>query len=269
MAPLTQKRLVELFAPAPPDIDLLALDVQRIPQHIAVIMDGNGRWAELRGLPRAAGHKAGVKGVRALLRTSKDLGIRYVTIYSFSTENWSRPVDEVQTLMNLFAKTLAAELDELNEENVCIRTIGDLGKLPKKTRESFKQAVVQTAKNTRMTLVVAVNYGSRTEIIDAARSLAHDAASHALDAAAIDGIDEAMFADRLETAGIPDPDLLIRTSGEYRISNFLLYQMAYSEWYVTDTLWPDFDSYELLRALLNYQQRHRRFGGVNDRSPEV
>ena len=259
---LTSKRLEDLFAPAPPDIDLAALDVQRVPAHIAVIMDGNGRWAELRGLTRAAGHKAGIEGVRSLIRASNDLGVRYLTIYSFSTENWSRPLQEVEMLMSLFAQTMAAELDGMHKENVRIRTIGDLDRLPKKTRETFEAAARKTAANTGMTLVIAVNYGSRTEIVKAIRAVARDAAAGLLDSSAIEALDEAAFAKRLDTAGIPDPDLLIRTSGEYRVSNFLLYQIAYSELYVTETLWPDFDRYELIRAILDYQRRNRRFGNV-------
>ncbi|MDR2714988.1 MAG: isoprenyl transferase [Coriobacteriales bacterium] len=259
---LSHERLNEIFTSVPSDVDLTALDAALIPQHIAVIMDGNGRWAKDRGLPRAAGHKAGIEGVRELIRTSNDVGVRYLTIYSFSTENWSRPLQEVKALMTLFAKTMAAELEGMHEENVRIRTIGDLSELPAKTRETFERAQKQTANNTGMTLIIAVNYGSRVEIVEAARSLAHEALAGNLDEAALAAFDEEAFAERLDTAGIPDPDLLIRTSGEYRISNFLLYQIAYSELYVTETLWPDFDRYELLCALLSYQQRNRRFGGV-------
>jgi len=262
MPSLTFDKLVALFSSTPNDIDLKAFDLERIPQHIAVIMDGNGRWAEARGQIRAAGHKAGIDAVRSLIRTSNDLGVRYLTIYSFSTENWSRPYQEVKTLMHLFAKTMAAELDGLDEENVRIRTIGDTSALPEKTRSTFSRAVEKTATNTGMTLIIAVNYGSRVEILNAVRSIAQDAAAGALNTADIDSLDETAFALRLDTKGIPDPDLLIRTSGEYRISNFLLYQIAYSELYITETLWPDFDSYELLRAIMAYQQRNRRFGGV-------
>ena len=211
---------------------------------------------------RAAGHKAGIEGVRALLRTSKDLGIRYITMYSFSTENWSRPYQEVELLMNLFAKTLAIEIDGLHKENVRVRTIGDISALPDETREAFERATARTAGNTDMTLIVALNYGARAEILKAVRAVAHDVASGVLDTAAIDALDESVFSSYLDTAGIPDPDLIIRTSGEYRLSNFLLYQIAYSEFYITDTLWPDFDRYELLRAILAYQGRSRRFGGV-------
>ncbi|HBT95871.1 MAG TPA: di-trans,poly-cis-decaprenylcistransferase [Coriobacteriia bacterium] len=225
-------------------------------------MDGNGRWAERHGKNRALGHKAGIKGVRELIRTANDIGVRYLTIYSFSTENWSRPATEVKTLMALFAKTLSTELDALHEEQVRIRTIGDLGPLPKATREVFEAAAERTAANPGMTLIIAVNYGSRTEIVDAAKLLARRALDGELDARQIDALSPADFSALLTTKDFPDPDLLIRTSGEYRISNFLLFQIAYSEIYITQALWPDFDKYELLRAMLSYQGRQRRYGGV-------
>jgi undecaprenyl diphosphate synthase len=255
-------RLHELFDPVPSDIDLAALDPTRIPAHIAAIMDGNGRWAEQRGKGRAAGHRAGIEGVRALIRTANDLGVRYLTIYSFSTENWARPAVEIKTLMTLFASTMAAELEGLHAEQVRIRTIGDLSPLPAKTRAVFEDAVRRTCHNAGMTLVIAVNYGSQLEIVRAAQTIARKALAGALDGAAIDALDPAAFSAFLETAGIPDPDLLIRTSGEYRLSNFLLFQSAYSELYVTPTLWPDFDRHELLRAIYAFQGRRRRFGGV-------
>jgi undecaprenyl diphosphate synthase len=225
-------------------------------------MDGNGRWAEQRGKSRASGHKAGIEGVRALIRTANDLGIRYLTIYSFSTENWARPAVEVKTLMMLFANTMVAELDSLDAEDVRIRIIGDLTPLPAKTRKAFEDAVQSTKTNTGMTLVIAVNYGSRTEIVAAAQKIASEALAGKLDEAAIAALDPPAFAARLDTADIPDPDLLIRTSGEHRLSNFLLFQIAYSELYLTSVLWPDFDAHELLRAVLTFQSRKRRFGGV-------
>jgi undecaprenyl diphosphate synthase len=258
----TPQQLKRIFDSPPSDVDFAAFDPERIPAHIAVIMDGNGRWAERRGKNRAQGHKAGIEGVRALIRTSNDLGVRYLTIYSFSTENWTRPAVEVKTLMTLFANTMAAELEGMHEENVRIRTIGDLSPLPEKTRATFENAAARTADNTGMTLIIAVNYGSRLEILSAAQSIAHKALTGGLDAADIDGLTVEEFGDYLDTAGIPDPDLLIRTSGEFRLSNFLLYQIAYSELYITATLWPDFDKYELLRAVLAFQKRKRRFGGV-------
>jgi undecaprenyl diphosphate synthase len=256
------KPIDQIFLDAPGDINLSSLDTNRIPEHVAVIMDGNGRWAEQRGKQRAAGHKAGIKGVRELIRTSNDMGVRYLTIYSFSTENWSRPLQEIKTLMNLFAKTMAAEIEGMHQEHVRIKIIGDLSALPQKTKNTFADAVAKTAGNQGMTLIIAVNYGSRLEIVNAARTIAKAAASGQLSQTDIDNFDENSFSSYLQTADIPDPDLLIRTSGEYRISNFLLYQIAYSELYVTDTLWPDFDRFELLRAVLEFQKRGRRYGGV-------
>jgi len=254
--------IFKLFDPVPLDIDLSAFDTRRIPEHIAVIMDGNGRWALQQGKNRASGHRAGIKGVRALIQTSNDLGIRYLTIFSFSTENWLRPRKEVEKLMTLFANTMAEELDGLHREQVRIKTIGDLTFLPDKTRKVFERASEFTQNNKGMTLVIAVNYGSRLEIVSAAKKLARRALDGQLDEAAIDELNPESFSEYLETAGFPDPDLLIRTSGEYRLSNFLLYQIAYSELYITPVLWPDFDKYELLRAILTFQARQRRFGGV-------
>jgi undecaprenyl diphosphate synthase len=254
-------RLHELFDPVPDDIDLAALDPARIPTHIAFILDANGRWAAQRGKSRAAGHRAGIEGVRSLIRTANDLGVRYLTIYSFSTENWSRPAIEVRTLMTLFAETMAAEIEGLHAEQVRVRTIGDLSPLPAKTRATFLRAIERTERNAGMTLVIAVNYGSRAEIVRAAQVLAARAAAGWQVPEDLEGF-EAAFSEQLDTAGIPDPDLLIRTSGEYRLSNFLLFQIAYSELYVTSTLWPDFDRYELLRAIRAFQERKRRFGGV-------
>ncbi|MDR0350249.1 MAG: isoprenyl transferase [Coriobacteriales bacterium] len=258
----TKEQLYRIFEPLPDDIDLSAFDLERIPTHIAVIMDGNGRWAEQRGKSRTAGHKAGIKGVRALINTANDLGVRYLTIYSFSTENWARPADEVKMLMNLFANTMAAELDPLHAEQVRIRIIGDLSTLPAKTRTTFEDAVERTKANKGMTLIIAVNYGSRHEITTAAQKIARAALAGELNVKAIDALSPEDFATYLDTADIPDPDLLIRTSGEHRLSNFLLFQVAYSELYLTPVLWPDFDAHELLRAILAFQERKRRFGGV-------
>jgi undecaprenyl diphosphate synthase len=251
-----------LLGQVPAGFDATGFDAARVPAHIAVIMDGNGRWAKQRGLPRAAGHKAGIEGVRALIQTADDLGVRYLTIYSFSTENWSRPYQEVKTLMSLFARTMLSEIDAMHAKGVRVRTIGDLNKLPADTRDTFLGAVEQTAANTGMTLTVAVNYGSRSEIVQAAQAIAKLAASggYSQEELESEAFMEDAFAKQLNTAGMPDPDLLIRTSGEYRLSNFLLYQIAYSELYVTDTLWPDFDAAELLRAIIAYQGRERRFG---------
>lgn len=253
------KAFHEIFPDPPADLDISAFNSAHVPRHIAAIMDGNGRWAKQRGLSRAAGHKAGVEGVREVIRASNDMGVSYLTIYSFSTENWNRPLSEVRMLMTLFAETMAAELSSLEEEHVRIKLIGRIDDLPTKTRETFERAIERTADNDGMTLIMAVNYGARQEIADAIRSIASEVAAGVL---IPESIDESTVESHLDTAAFPDPDLLIRTSGEYRLSNFLLYQIAYSEFYITDVLWPDFDRYELLRAVLNYQVRERRFGGI-------
>ena len=249
----------EIFPDPPEGLDPSALELSRVPSHVAVIMDGNGRWAQARGLTRGEGHKAGVRAVRELITTANDIGVRYLTIYSFSTENWKRPASEVTGLMELFASVMADELDGLDAEHVRIRLLGDVTELPLATRTIFQTAERRTAANDGMTLAIAVNYGARSEIVSAARSLAEDAVTGSLEPA---DIDEDAFAGRLFTAGMPEVDLLVRTSGEMRLSNFLLWQLAYSELYVTDVLWPDFDRYEFLRALLAYQSRERRFGTV-------
>lgn len=257
-----RKPLSEVFAQPPEGLDPSQIDTACIPTHVAVIMDGNGRWAVEHGKKRAAGHKAGIMGVRELIRTSSDIGVDYLTIYSFSTENWSRPYAEVKGLMDLFASTMAAELEGMHEEAVRIKVIGDMQPLPKKTRETFEGAIRRTEANAGMTLVIAVNYGSRVEIVQAAQTLAKKALQGQITAEQIEALDEEVFASYLQTHDIPDPDLLIRTSGEFRLSNFLLYQIAYSELYITPVLWPDFDRYELCRAVLAYQCRERRFGAV-------
>ena len=257
-----RKSLAKVFADPPASVDPLLLDATRIPGHIAVIMDGNGRWAEQHGKPRAAGHKAGIAGVRELIRTCSDVGVDFLTIYSFSTENWSRPRAEVRGLMDLFAKTMAAELDGMHAEGVRIKVIGDMSMLPRKTRETFAGAVEQTRANDGMTLVIAVNYGSRLEIVEAAQAIARQLQAGELSNEQLEALDEQGFAAYLQTSDIPDPDLLIRTSDEFRLSNFLLYQIAYSELYISPVLWPDFDRFELLRALLEFQQRNRRFGSI-------
>ena len=254
------EQLSEIFPDLPSDIDLAVFQLDAVPSHLAVIMDGNGRWAKQRGLGRAQGHSAGIKAVRELIRTANDLGIGYLTIYSFSTENWARPKTEVQALMRLFARTLAVELEPLHEEGVRIQTIGDLSTLPTATRQVFDQAQAKTVMNTGMTLIIAVNYGGRQEILAAAQSMARAALAGQISPTEIEDLTTEGFANWLATASIPDPDLLIRTSGEFRISNFLLYQLAYSEFYISQVLWPDFDRYELLRALIAYQNRQRRFG---------
>ena len=256
------KPLDYIFPSPPADLDPTKLDPARIPQHIAVIMDGNGRWAKKRALNRLRGHKAGIEAVRETIRCASDVGVRYLTIYSFSTENWKRPQDEVVGLMDLFAKTMLAEVDGLDEENVRVRTIGDLSALPQETREAFDKAWEQTRDNTGMTLLVAVNYGAREEIMRAAKACMRYAVVESEERGELPELTEEIFERGLYTADVPDPDLVIRTSGEMRISNVLLWQIAYSEFYCTDVLWPDFNRYDLLRALLDFQGRDRRFGAV-------
>ena len=237
---------------------LSRLDRGRVPAHVAIIMDGNGRWAAGRGLPRVAGHRAGAKAIEEAIASAIECGVRYLTIYSFSTENWRRPQDEVSALMGLFVEVLKGKMSDLMDQRVRVRVIGRLGEMPPATARAFREAMVQTESNDVLDLVVALNYGARTEIVDAARALASMSASGKLDPAAID---EAVLSAHLYTAGLPDPDLLIRTSGEFRVSNFLLWQIAYAELYVTETLWPDFGRDDLLEAVVDYQARERRFGG--------
>lgn len=251
-----------IFPNPPAELDPAALDPDRVPEHVAVIMDGNGRWAKKRAMNRLKGHKAGIEAVRETIRCASDVGVRYLSIYSFSTENWKRPQEEVVGLMDLFAKTMLAEVDGLHEENVRVRTIGDASMLPQATRDAFDEAWEKTKGNTGMTLLVAVNYGSRQEIVEAANAAMRAALARAQETGCAPKLTEEDIEAGLDTAGIPDPDLLIRTSGELRVSNFLLWQIAYAEFYCTDVLWPDFDRYEFLRALLDFQSRDRRFGAV-------
>lgn len=256
-------RPLDYIFPDPPEgLDPRALDVAAIPESVAIIMDGNGRWAKKRALNRLKGHKAGIEAVRETIRCASDLGVKYLTIYSFSTENWKRPTDEVVGLMDLFAKTMLAEVDGLHEEHVRVRTIGDLSALPQETRDAFDAAWEKTRDNDGMTLVVAVNYGGRQEILRAAQGCMREALLKAEETGEVLEITEDLFERGLYTYGMPDPDVVIRTSGEMRVSNFLLWQIAYSEFVVTDVLWPDFDRYAFLRCLLDYQGRDRRFGGV-------
>lgn len=253
------EKLSEYYADHPADLSLDDLDLTRVPRHVSIIMDGNGRWATARGLDRSRGHVAGVDALREAVTTSVRLGVDVFSVYAFSTENWSRPQREVDLLMHLFATTLVKELPLFHQENVRLLFLGDLNALPENTRKVFQQGLDETAENTGMVFALAVNYGARAEIARAARLLAADVAAGAI---APDDIDEAAVAGKLYTAGLPDPDLLIRTSGELRLSNYLLWQIAYSEFYVTDTLWPDFDRWDYLRAVVSYQGRSRRFGGV-------
>jgi undecaprenyl diphosphate synthase len=237
---------------------LAQFDPATTPRHVAIIMDGNGRWAKKRALPHVAGHSAGAKALRECITASIELGIRYLTIYSFSSENWTRPAEEVSGLMSLFADVLEREMANLQSMGVRMTVIGDMDALPERTRQAFERVSASTADNDVLTLVVALNYGGRAEIARAARQLAQEAADGTLDPASVD---ESLLESRLYTAEIPDPDLLIRTSGEMRVSNFLLWQIAYSELWVTSTLWPDFGRTDLLRAVIDYEKRDRRFGG--------
>jgi undecaprenyl diphosphate synthase len=233
------------------------LDRDRLPNHVAVIMDGNGRWAKKRGLPRIMGHRRGVDTLKSLVRCCDDWGVKALTAYAFSTENWGRPIDEVDFLMTLFERVLRQELAELMRENVRIRFVGNLGALPASLQDEIDRAMADTQNNSGICFTVATNYGGRHEILQACRSIAAKVQAGQLE---LDDIDEGVFERHLYTQGLEDPDLLIRTSGEMRISNFLLWQLAYSEMYVTNTLWPDFDRTEFHQALCSYQSRHRRFG---------
>jgi undecaprenyl diphosphate synthase len=235
---------------------LQQINSSTLPAHIAVIMDGNGRWAKKRGLPRVAGHRSGVNAVREIVEASAELGISVLTLYAFSVENWKRPPAEVRTLMTLLKEYLHREVDNLDRNNIRFRTIGRTDGLDASVRFEINKAVTQTQANTGMIFVVALNYGGRAEIIDTVNQLL--ATRHPGQGP----ITEAEFGRALYTSGLPDPDLLIRTSGEMRVSNFLLWQIAYSEMYVTDTLWPDFSRKDLYEAILSFQKRERRFGGL-------
>jgi undecaprenyl diphosphate synthase len=260
MALRTRSELRQADRPALTDDELLALVRGRpVPEHVAVIMDGNGRWATGRGLPRVAGHRQGVKAVRSIVRSAGEIGLRYLTLYAFSTENWSRPEDEVSTLMKLLEESIARELPELMERNVRLSVIGRPNGVPAGLRRGIQRVVDATSGNTGLNLIMAFNYGGRDELVDAFRTLAQRVAAGELSAAAIT---ESDVSGALYTAGIPDPDLLIRTSGELRVSNFLLWQIAYTELWVTPTLWPDFCPADLYRAVADFQGRTRRFGGV-------
>lgn len=259
------KKLAEYFVDAPEGVDFSQLDMGRIPQHISCIMDGNGRWATARGLNRGEGHKAGIVSLREIITACVRLGVDVLSAYAFSTENWKRPAQEVNLLMHLFAKTFVEELPLLERENVRVVFLGDISALPKKTREVFERGLESCSSHTGMVLALAVNYGARAEITRAVRELAVEAAEGRIDPSSID---DDMVASRLYTAGLPDPELVIRTSGEMRLSNYLLWQVAYSEFYLTDTLWPDFDKWGLVQAILSYQHRDRRFGGLTQTDKE-
>ena len=238
-----------------------SIDLNKLPQHLAIIMDGNGRWAKERGKNRLFGHSNGVKAVRETSEGCAELGIKYLTLYAFSTENWNRPMLEVTGLMNLLLKTIMAEVKTLQDNNIRLRTIGDIDALPGNTARELRVAMEQTAGNTRMDLILALNYSGKADLVRAMQHIAQDVKAGKLDPAAIN---EKMVNDQLFTAGIPDPELMIRTSGEQRISNFLLWQLAYTEFYFTEKFWPDFDREELYSAILTYQARERRFGKTTE-----
>lgn len=230
------------------------LNLNNIPKHIGIIMDGNGRWAKKRGLPRSMGHKAGVEAIREIVKECSRLGVKYLTIYAFSTENWKRPDDEVSTLMTLLAEYLKNEFEELNKNNVIINHIGSISKLPKVCQDELIDAYEKTRNNTGLTLNLALNYGGRQEILDAVKKIASENIAGK--------ITEDNFNDYLYTKGMPYPDLIIRTSGEMRLSNFLIWQSAYSEFWASDIYWPDFKKENLRKAIYDYQKRDRRYGGI-------
>jgi undecaprenyl diphosphate synthase len=237
------------------------LDMDHLPAHVAIIMDGNGRWARERGEDRLYGHYHGVESVRDIVEGCAELGIRYLTLYAFSTENWDRPQYEVSGLMELLVQTIRKEVDELNKNRIKLHVIGDLTKLPDYARKELMEALQLTRNNDGLNLVMALSYSSRWEIIEAVKQIAHDVKDGKLDETQIS---HSKFSQYLATAEIPDPELMIRTSGEYRISNFLLYQLAYTELYFSQVLWPDFRKENLYEALLDYQGRERRFGKTGD-----
>jgi undecaprenyl diphosphate synthase len=235
--------------------------LEKLPRHIAIIMDGNGRWAKQRGLPRIAGHREGVKSVRDVVEACGEFGIEVLTLYTFSTENWRRPKEEVSALMRLLLRTLRKEIDELIQNNVRLTAVGDISSLPENAKKGIIEGIEQTKQNTGLVLNLALNYGGREEIVSAVRKIAAEVQQEKLRP---ESIDIEMIHRYLYTSDLPDPDLLIRTSGEVRISNFLLWQLAYTEIYITDVLWPDFRREDLLRAIEDYQRRERRFGKVSE-----
>lgn len=237
------------------------VDTNKLPKHVAVIMDGNGRWAKEKNQPRVFGHRNGVKAVRETAEAAAEIGIEYLTFYAFSTENWRRPKLEVDALMHLLVETLAKEIKTLNKNNIKLQAIGNLGELPERTHKALKEGIAATAGNTRMTMILALNYSSKSEITYAAKTLAAKVADGTL---SLHDIDEQCIADSLYTAGVPDPELLIRTSGELRLSNFLLWQLAYAELIFLPVFWPDFNKDQFFQALVEYQKRERRFGKTSE-----
>ncbi len=235
------------------------IDKQKVPEHVAIIMDGNGRWATNKGLPRTYGHKRGVDVLKEILKASKKLGCKVLTVYAFSTENWTRPTKEVDFLINLFCEVLRNEIEEIHEESTKIKFVGDLNPFPETLKKIISSSESLTKNNNKFLLNICANYGGRQEIVKVARELAIKSSSGEIKPTEIN---EDLFNSELLTRGTKDPDLLIRTSGEKRISNFLLWQLAYSEIYISDVMWPDFNEFEFLKAILDYQSRNRRFGGI-------
>ena len=237
------------------------IDINRLPEHIAIIMDGNGRWAKNQGKFRVFGHESGVLSVKDIVEGCVEIGIKYLTVYAFSTENWNRPIEEVNALMELLISTINQEAETLNKNNIRLNAIGDLKSLPQKCIDDLAAAMEKTKHNTKCTLTLALSYSAKWELVEAARKLAAKVQNGDI---TVDQIDEQSFAAELTTANIPDPELMIRTSGEHRISNYLLWQMAYTELYFTETLWPDFRREHLYEAIVDYQKRERRFGKISE-----
>lgn len=240
---------------------LESIDHTNLPKHLAIIMDGNGRWAKQQGFLRAFGHENGTKSVKEIIKTSAKLGIEYLTLYAFSTENWNRPKLEVQALMKILINSLKKELTTLQENNIRLNAIGNLDKLPKTAQKELLDVIEKTKNNTRLTLTLALSYGSREELVNAVRIISDKVKNNII---SIDAIDDSIINEHLYTQNLPDVDLLIRTSGEHRISNFLLWQIAYAELYFTNVLWPDFKDQDLYEAIISYQKRERRFGKTSE-----
>jgi undecaprenyl diphosphate synthase len=255
-------RYFSKFAPYLKKMDFKQLiDPENIPQHVAIIMDGNGRWAQNQGEHRVFGHTQGVESVRETLTAAAEANVKYLTLYAFSTENWNRPQEEVDALMDLLVKTISAELDSLNENGVRLTAIGDIDSLPEGCKKALFDCIENTKNNTKVTLILALSYSSKWELTNAVKRIVSDVQNNKL---TTDAINQSTIDGYLTTTGIPDPELLIRTSGECRISNFLLWQLAYTELYFTETLWPDFKKEHFYEAIYNYQQRERRFGKTSE-----
>ncbi len=237
------------------------INLDKLPAHVAIIMDGNGRWAKLQGAARIFGHQNGVKSVKDTVEAAAELGIKYLTLYAFSTENWNRPGDEVSALMELLVKTIHAETPTLNKNNIRLLTIGDTNSLPEKCVKQLNEAMAETAQNTGLSLVLALSYSAKWEIVNAVKQIAEEAKNGKINP---QDITETLFESKLSTKNIPNPELMVRTSGEHRISNFLVWQLAYAEFYFTDVLWPDFRKEDFYEAIVNYQQRERRFGKTGE-----